>query len=115
MPSDWEPVDPPQPLTTWQRAVIGRLAPGCRGAALTALRVTDSCRCGCSSVGLSPVEAWPAAEAHGDDTDGFDVLVMLFANREQTQLSTLDVLRLDGEPIKRLPPPESLTVDYTSS
>jgi hypothetical protein len=109
-----EPVDPPRALTEWEKQVIGLLAPDASARAIEAVRVTDRCACGCSSVGFSEVPHFPAAEAEALDDDGVPILVMLFADREQEILATLDVLRADDEPIQDLPRVDNLVVSNTS-
>jgi hypothetical protein len=66
-------------------------------------------------VGFSEVRHFPVAEAEAADADGFPISVMLFASSDETVLATLDVLRVDGGPIQRLPSPEDLNVKRTSS
>jgi hypothetical protein len=109
-----EPVDPPRPLTEWEKEVVVLLAPNAPARAIDAIRVTDRCACGCASVGFSEVPHFPAGEAEGADDDGVPIWVMLFADREQRMLATLDVLRADGQPIQELPRVTSLVVSNTS-
>ena len=115
MPNAWVSVDPPEPLTEWETLVIARLAHDAGRFAIDALRVTDRCGCGCSSVGFSDVQHYPAAEAEGSDADGMAIWVMLFADHGQTTLATLDVLRADGQPIQELPPVDALQVTKVSA
>ncbi|MDX6450591.1 MAG: hypothetical protein QOH16_640 [Gaiellaceae bacterium] len=111
----WKPLDPPRALTAWEKKVIGLLAPNAPARAIEAVLVTDRCGCGCSSVGFSDVAHFPAGEADASDDDGVPISVMLFADREQEILATLDVLRADGQPIHDLPPVERFVVSNTSS
>jgi hypothetical protein len=115
MSGSWESVDPPRTLTQWERRVLVRLAPDAQGHAVDALRVVERCGCGCSSVGLGDVEPhFPAAEGEATDGDGTPIWVMLFADREQDALATLDVQRADGQPIEKLPQPEAIAVSKVS-
>jgi hypothetical protein len=115
VPGDRISVDPPRPLTEWEKRVVARLAPDAEEAAIDAIRVTDHCGCGCSSIGFSDVAHFPAAEAEAVDNDGTPIWVMLFADRDQRVLATLDVLRADSQPIHKLPPANDLAVKATSA
>src|SRR5437762_7741856 len=103
VPEVWVRVDPPRPLTEWEKRAVARLAPDAEQAAIDAIRVTDQCACGCSSVGFSDVKHFKSAEAEAMDSDGTPIWVMLFADRDERVLATLDVLRADGQPIQELP------------
>jgi hypothetical protein len=109
------PVDPPRALTAWEKEVVALLAPHASARAIEAIRVTDRCVCGCSSVGFSHVPHFPAAHAEARDADGVPIWVMLFADRDQERLATLDVLRADSDVIHDLPPAESFVVSNTST
>jgi hypothetical protein len=115
MAGSWEPVEPPRPLTQWEKRVLARLAPNASGHAVDAVRVVERCACGCSSVGLGDVEPhFPAAEAEATDVDGMSIWVMLFANRDQDALASLDVLRADGQPIRKLPQSDAILISKVS-
>ena len=49
-----EQVDPPRPLTPWERRVIALLAPQAPVGRIDALRVFERCACGCASVSFRP-------------------------------------------------------------
>jgi hypothetical protein len=114
VPGDLVRVVPPRPLTEWEKRVVARLAPDAEEAAINALRVTDRCGCGCSSVGFSDVAHFSAAEAEAVDSDGTPIWVMLFADRDERVLATLDVFRADSQPIQELPAANDLVVTGTS-
>jgi hypothetical protein len=115
MAGSWEPVEPPRPLTQWEKRVLARLAPNASGHAVDAVRVVERCACGCSSVGLGDVEPhFPAAEAEATDVDGMTIWVMLFAARDQDALASLDVLRADGQPIRKLPQSDAIVISKVS-
>ena len=114
VPGAWSAVDPPRFLTAWERHVVARLAPHAGHDAIGAIRVTDRCTCGCSSIGFSNVDHFPVAEAEAIDSDGTPIWVMLFADRDEQTLATLDVLRADGQPIHELPSVEQFAVSRTS-
>jgi hypothetical protein len=115
VPGEWIVVDPPRELSPWERDVVARLAPEASEEAVEEIRVTDRCGCGCSSVGFAEFEHFPVAEGEAADTDGTAIWVMLFADRDETRLATLDVLRADGQPIQKLPPVAELEGLKTSA
>jgi hypothetical protein len=115
MSGSWEPVEPPRPLTQWEKRVLVRLAPDAPGQAVDAVRVVERCVCGCSSVGLGDVEPhFPVAEGEVTDVDGTPIWLMLFADRNQDALASLDVLRADSQPIRELPQPDAIAISKVS-
>src|SRR5262249_12912001 len=110
----WIAVDPPRELSRWERDVIARLVPHARSGALDALRVTDRCGCGRSSAGFSGVDHVRVAEGQAVDADRETIWIMLFADRDEQTLATLDVMRADGQPIAALPSPDEIAVLRTS-
>jgi hypothetical protein len=115
VPDAWVHVDPPRPLTEWEKSAVAVLAPHAQQAAIDAIRVTDRCTCGCSSVAFIDVKHFKAAEAEAVDGDSTPIWVMLFADRDEQVLATLDILRADGQPIQELPSIADLAVSGTSA
>jgi hypothetical protein len=78
------------------------------------LRVVEEYRDGDPSIILSPVDGAHAshidqglvAEAHGSDSDGR--LIMVFLHVRSGFLWELELVRGDGAPIERFPPPNEL-------
>lgn len=110
MKSTFELVRPPRPLTGWEAAVVGRLAPADLHAHISALRVYERCTCGCASVSFEREDEahWPGAELEAYDTDGTEIGLILFTDGAGTAMHYLEVLRLDGQPIRALPDPAEL-------
>ena len=54
------------------------------------------------------------AHSEASDVDGMTIWVMLFADRDQDALASLDVLRADGQPIQKLPQPDSIAIRKAS-
>jgi hypothetical protein len=67
------------------------------------------------SVGFGDGEAhFPVAEGEVTDVEGTPIWVMLFADRDQHALASLDVLRADGQPIEKLPQPDAIAISKVS-
>ena len=115
MHGTWVNLDPPRRLTDWERRVVERLSPQATEEAIEGLRVIDHCGCGCASVGFANVAHVPVGEAEAADSDGELSWVMLFADREEQILATLDVIRPDGRPIRELPNVDQLSIVKTSA
>jgi hypothetical protein len=67
-----------------------------------------------ASLGLNVAHV-RVGEADAADSDGALISVMLFADREEQVLATLDVIRSDGRPIRELPDADQLSNIRTSA
>ncbi len=58
--------------------------------------------------GEAPLIKTIPVEAFSEDIDGAEISVLLFTSFDRAK--TLEILRIDGEPVQKLPPVEEFTV-----